>query len=76
VLNFEQPHADTEAMKRLLTVKEVARVLRVSSQSPNKMVRKRTISAVTMASQKRFEQDRIRGLLVHRRSPSLVESVE
>ena len=46
--------------QNLMTVKEVAALLRVSPQTLYKMLEQRSIPAVKVGSQWRFEQDQIR----------------
>lgn len=47
-------------MENLLTVKEVAALLRVSAQTLYKMLEQGDIPAVKVGSQWRFERDKIR----------------
>jgi excisionase family DNA binding protein len=55
-------------MQNLLTVKEVAALLRVSAQTLYKMLDNGEIPAVKVGSQWRFDRDRIRDWLQQRSS--------
>lgn len=55
-------------MQNLLTVKEVAALLRVSAQTLYKMLEQGEIPAVKVGSQWRFDRDRIREWLLQRSS--------
>lgn len=55
-------------MQNLLTVKEVAALLRVSAQTLYKMLDNGEIPAVKVGSQWRFDRDRIREWLQQRSS--------
>ncbi len=55
-------------MQNLLTVKEVAALLRVSAQTLYKMLEQGEIPAVKVGSQWRFDRDRIRDWLAQRSS--------
>jgi excisionase family DNA binding protein len=55
-------------MQNLLTVKEVAALLRVSAQTLYKMLEHGEIPAVKVGSQWRFDRDRIREWLQQRSS--------
>lgn len=60
-------------MQNLLTVKEVAALLRVSAQTLYKMLDNGEIPAVKVGSQWRFDRDRIRDWLQQRSSEGSVE---
>ncbi|HEX2734336.1 MAG TPA: helix-turn-helix domain-containing protein [Polyangiaceae bacterium] len=53
-------------MDHLLTVKEVAALLRVSSQTLYKMLEQGGIPAIKVGSQWRFERDKVRAWLESR----------
>jgi excisionase family DNA binding protein len=55
-------------MDNLLTVKEVAALLRVSAQTLYKMLEQGGIPAVKVGSQWRFEQDKVRAWLEAQRA--------
>jgi excisionase family DNA binding protein len=55
-------------MQNLLTLKEVAQLLRLSPQTLYKMLRDGSISAVKIGSQWRFDQEQIRSWLQSRAS--------
>ncbi len=55
-----RPFSLTVMLENLLTVKEVASMLRVSTQTLYKMLEQGTIPAVKIGSQWRFEGDQIR----------------
>lgn len=60
-------------MQNLLTVKEVAALLRVSAQTLYKMLDNGEIPAVKVGSQWRFDRDRIRDWLQQRSSEGSVD---
>ena len=60
-------------MQNLLTVKEVAALLRVSAQTLYKMLDNGEIPAVKVGSQWRFDRDRIRDWLQQRSSEGSAE---
>lgn len=57
------PYKLQEHMDTLLTVKEVAAMLRVSAQTLYKMLEQGSIPAVKVGSQWRFEREKVRAWL-------------
>ena len=53
-------------MENLMTLREVARMLRLSRQTLYKMLKEGSIPAVKIGSQWRFEQEQVRTWLMNR----------
>jgi len=59
-------------LKHLMTVKEVAALLRVSTQTLYKMLEQGQIPAVRVGSQWRFDRDKVEGWIESQGAPSSV----